>query len=397
MFLPVLLFLPQPRSSRLPHSSLRRRLPTRIAEHRQDPRGCPPQEPSRFTFVGDGHPAGARSHAMRVHWTERHRARRDRRQQQQSARRALPLLAPRKARETFRPGSPGSARAAAGRGQTMPSAPPGWTPSTGPLSLDALRFKADAVQILRQWLQDPAKSLGNDAFAAVVRLMTFEGLVDVRPVVVRIHERPVRNLRAPPPHSILGSSIDVQKMRCLWLISFIQDMRTLLGRSSRLYQDGLRVFPALHAAGLLIRTHGEVEGHRDTTRDVRSDSDRLPGLLAISILVQASLSRADVGQGDELIRLDRALATSRSTWEGSIQRLFSCLQDHFEECHPHGALRMDYVLQTADVVSHLSLEAHRGIEKCLLNMLCRTRDGALPFYVDDGGTPDSLLSTVHGY
>lgn len=33
--------------------------------------------------------------------------------------------------------------------------------------------------------------------------------------------------------------VDTQKVRCLWLISFIQDMRTLMAFSSRLYMDGL--------------------------------------------------------------------------------------------------------------------------------------------------------------
>lgn len=51
----------------------------------------------------------------------------------------------------------------------------GMTPqSKGTNSAEALKFKADAVEILSQWLNDPEKSLSNDAFAAVVRLLTFE-------------------------------------------------------------------------------------------------------------------------------------------------------------------------------------------------------------------------------
>lgn len=54
-------------------------------------------------------------------------------------------------------------------------------------------------------------------------------------------------------HNILGSTIDLQKMRCLWLLSFIQDMRNLMSMSSQLYMDGLLAFPSLYNAILLIR------------------------------------------------------------------------------------------------------------------------------------------------
>ena len=41
-------------------------------------------------------------------------------------------------------------------------------------SSDALMFKAEAVRILNLWLADPEKKLSDDAFAAVIRLLTFE-------------------------------------------------------------------------------------------------------------------------------------------------------------------------------------------------------------------------------
>lgn len=50
----------------------------------------------------------------------------------------------------------------------------GMTPTRGTNSSEALKFKADAIQILNHWLSDPEKALSNDAFAAVVRLLTFE-------------------------------------------------------------------------------------------------------------------------------------------------------------------------------------------------------------------------------
>lgn len=50
----------------------------------------------------------------------------------------------------------------------------GTGPCRGTSCAAALRFKSDAVRILNQWLGDPERALGNDAFAAVTRLLTFE-------------------------------------------------------------------------------------------------------------------------------------------------------------------------------------------------------------------------------
>jgi hypothetical protein len=50
----------------------------------------------------------------------------------------------------------------------------GTAPRRGIKSSDALKYKAEAVRILRSWLVDPEKELSDDAFAAVTRLLTFE-------------------------------------------------------------------------------------------------------------------------------------------------------------------------------------------------------------------------------
>lgn len=50
----------------------------------------------------------------------------------------------------------------------------GTCPQRGTKSSDALRFKAEALRILRCWLVDPKTELSDDAFAAIIRLLTFE-------------------------------------------------------------------------------------------------------------------------------------------------------------------------------------------------------------------------------
>lgn len=50
----------------------------------------------------------------------------------------------------------------------------GMAPTHGTKSPEVLKFKVDAVNILSQWVNDPRMALSNDAFAGVVRLLTFE-------------------------------------------------------------------------------------------------------------------------------------------------------------------------------------------------------------------------------
>lgn len=110
--------------------------------------------------------------------------------------------------------------------------------------------------------------------------------------------------------------------------------------------------------------------------------------------VAASLPAPEIY--NDMALLDVALATSRNVWETSVYSLRAFLHHHFVAYHPDGAAKIDYVMKMTDVLGHLSLEARRGVEKCLLNMLCRAREGKIWFSADDGWTPDSLLSSVHG-
>lgn len=53
----------------------------------------------------------------------------------------------------------------------------GSPPQRGTKSSDALKYKAKAVGTLRSWMVDPKKELSDDAFAAVIRLLTFEARI----------------------------------------------------------------------------------------------------------------------------------------------------------------------------------------------------------------------------
>jgi len=53
----------------------------------------------------------------------------------------------------------------------------GMSPLRETNSSAALEFKTEAVRILHEWLSDPEKALSYDAFAAVIRLLTFEVII----------------------------------------------------------------------------------------------------------------------------------------------------------------------------------------------------------------------------
>ncbi|KAK9237770.1 hypothetical protein V1525DRAFT_402880 [Lipomyces kononenkoae] len=304
-------------------------------------------------------------------------------------------------------------------------------------SLDALTYKAEALRILNIWLHDPIKSLSDEAFAAVVRLLTFErywgceqewrihrdglqrmieargglvalqdnwrvGLVVCWVVLVskpswfdsshRICEiwgHPLNN----SVHPILASIIDLHKIHCLWLISFIQDMRTLTRSSSQLHHRGLGRYHAVHDAALLLRFYfqRDAQAYMHEVGCGAPEYDRLACLFLISVLLQESIYSPDtftealatsacfsMPSDNSLAVLDASLHKLRNVWEGSVENLHLLLFDHFID-NPDGSLKAIYAMQMTDVLKHLSLEARRGVEMCLINMLCGTKGGKLKF------------------
>jgi hypothetical protein len=203
---------------------------------------------------------------------------------------------------------------------------------------------------------------------------------------------------------------DIKRMRSLWLISFIQDMRNLVSMSLQLYRDGLSMFPALYDAVLFIRadfdtsvTFSSASSPLKTTYS-NSDYDRLAAVFSICLMLQEAVSvtfgspavTATSNDKNALAVLNMSLFSAPDTWKTSVYALRSFLDAHFLQFYVAGAHKINYVVQMTDIVDHLSLAAHRGIEKCLLNMLCRTRYGRMVYRADDGATPDALLSSLHG-
>lgn len=199
-----------------------------------------------------------------------------------------------------------------------------------------------------------------------------------------------------PPH------MDVQKVRCLWLISFIQDMRTFMGYS---YGCKLSFYPSINAAVGLLRYNFlcSIATTSRTSSDITLlEYDTLACLLSFSVMVQESIPTFhDVtidtpAACDVLFRLDMSLRVSHDLWTNSVSIMRSVIYQYINGLYGGNCSTVNYIVELADVLAALSLEARRGVEKCLLNLLCRLGNTRDIFPIDEGWTPDSLLSSIHG-
>jgi hypothetical protein len=207
-----------------------------------------------------------------------------------------------------------------------------------------------------------------------------------------------------------GPKLDLQKLRSLWLISFIQDMRSLMANSHNLRKEGLRHYRSLDEAVNMLRSsfHASMQGY-DTL-----EYDRTVCLFYLGVMVQecTSSSYQDViapaasvplmsrdkfaeGSYDRLASLDGAIDENRYLWENSIDGLRVSLLDHFMN-QPGDVNRAEYVVRMTEVLTSLSREARDGVERCLLNMFSGTHDRDMYSLDEENWTVDSLLSSIHG-
>lgn len=166
---------------------------------------------------------------------------------------------------------------------------------------------------------------------------------------------------------------------------------------------GLSSFPFTHAAvGLLRETFQlSIGPSLDDAHITEGEDEMLGCLFSISVLLQESISvLSKIGSttpgANSLDGLETSLRDSRHIWKHSVHNLRSVLYEsptmRFEEAET----KVNYVVDLVHVVGTLSLEARRGVEKCLLNLLYSLGSDNI-LLVDDGWSPDSLLSSMHGH
>lgn len=205
-----------------------------------------------------------------------------------------------------------------------------------------------------------------------------------------------------PPVMQRTNGLDVQKIRCLWLISFIQDMRTFMGS---FYSTGLARYPTAHAAVELLRQNFQNSAMASSSscpNIMEWEEELLCCLFSLSVLIQDSISVLSDGASttangsSTLDELEIFLRSSQQIWMSSVYSLRIVLFESLTKLFEDGESKINYVTDLVQVLGTLSLEARQGVEKCLLNLLSSLgNNGRL--LIDDCWTPDSLLSSMHGH
>lgn len=235
-----------------------------------------------------------------------------------------------------------------------------------------------------------------------------------------------------------STNSEIPKLRSLWLISFIQDMRSLMANSSNLQSEGLRHYHSIYEAITILRTSflESIRSSADPSSSNLYEHDRIACLFYIGVMIQECVSskyhntiadtssqesdthaavtqinavaaKVDEKSYDRLATLNKALSEHQSIWKASITQLEGFLLNHFMN-HWGNVNRAEYVLHMTEVLTSLSREARNGVERVLLNMFGGKYVNLSRFGEPDGGvggasggsgkdwTVDELLMTIRG-
>ncbi|OAA75116.1 tachykinin family protein [Akanthomyces lecanii RCEF 1005] len=320
-------------------------------------------------------------------------------------------------------------------------------------SEEALKFKMEAVRIVTLWMSDSERALSDDAFAAVLRLLTYErywgtetewkihryGLskmvaarggitalegnwrLELAIFLVLLMSKPTwfdttnhiwelsKTDASEPEHPILGHAENVLKVRSLWLISFIQDLRTFMDTpSARLTQ-----YPSIQAAMAILvadfRQSAQNAPLRSNDVFTTHEFSRVACIFFICVLLQSvsqpsapspggwdSMFSDAAESADSLLIIDTLLSESSNIWQTAGPEALYGTLFHGVYDLPDKAKKMEYVLNLTSVLGQTSSEARRGVSKCLLHILYPNQANPSMVYRGDNWTPDSLLSSIHG-
>ena len=200
----------------------------------------------------------------------------------------------------------------------------------------------------------------------------------------------------------LSNVLNLEQARGLWLVSFIQDLRTLKHRSYQLGQHELDSYSGIQEVLAFLQMDAEPNAQWSSPGQPCTEHELawLACLFLISVILYAALYHHDEYSGSsaacDLDSFDVFLIDRRHQWKDSVEELRQLLFQGLGG-FPEGAQKTIYASQMAQVLGSLSSEARHGVERCLLHILHPVGDRAETMLIeDDGWTPDSLLSTVHG-
>lgn len=171
------------------------------------------------------------------------------------------------------------------------------------------------------------------------------------------------------------------------------------------YTTGLSSFPSIHSAVGFLRHKFQVsvEASSHDLYVAEWEEEMLGCLFSIVVLLQESMSILSDGNSITttasytLDKLETFLRDSQHMWRNSVHNLRAILYQSLTRLFEDGEFKVNYIMDLVQVVGTLSVEARQGVEKCLLNLLyCLGKDNSM-LLIDDGWTPDSLLSSIHGH
>ncbi|KAL3959312.1 hypothetical protein ACCO45_007474 [Purpureocillium lilacinum] len=313
-------------------------------------------------------------------------------------------------------------------------------------SNEALKFKMEAIRIVASWMDDPQQALSDEVIAARhwgtehewkvhrhglqqmiearggiaslqtnwrLELATFLVLLMAKPSWLDSSNH-IREIASRQPltahlHPILGNSENLHKVRCLWLISFVQDLRTFMHKSApHLPLIGAADYPAIREAMVLLETDFQQHAIASLYNKncTHREFARLACLFFVCVLLQVSASAqwAIAADGNEDTPMDNwnrmdvlesFLKDNRTMWQGSAENLYMSLFHNLYD-FPDKAQTTEYVLNLTSVMGSANHDARRGVERCLLHILSQSQSSPHERTVHDGWTPDTLLSSLHG-
>lgn len=214
---------------------------------------------------------------------------------------------------------------------------------------------------------------------------------------------------------LLGSARNLRMVRCLWLLSFVQDTRTFMERFRKLYNNGLSHLSAVQEAVLLLRTpvaggDGISQSGQYEASSSDAEATRVSYLFFICVVLQTARPEApainlspylsqqpppSVLNNHLAERLDGFLREQQGRWRGSVPQLYALLFKEFIDGLETARIA-EYATRMADVLVSMGPEACDGVKMCLLNILLnQASDVGKTYLAHCDETPDSLLSSLH--
>lgn len=216
--------------------------------------------------------------------------------------------------------------------------------------------------------------------------------------------------------SSLGSETNLHKLRCLWLLSFVQDLGTFVATSPERYKHGLSKYPFIQKAILLMQRETGY-GHSSSSSCVPEDCPATEHQhLSCLMLICIASHKRTAGHLPWSEQPISDVPDPTNTWHGEFDAL-AAIDQYLGDCFPHWADSMSslsewllganegrgrfaeqarYALNMTEVLASLSLEARRGVGRCLLRILCcAVSDKAES--TNFSWMPDMLLSSLRGF